>query len=114
MTFSEISEIYSAPRAERGSKYFQYSEGVYLGNPNNYRNIYLAYNPSGTLFGNSASVPSVQLPNPSDKELNDFRDTRYPNTFGVGSILGEMYGEEVKFGVGMEFLSSRDLPQHDY
>ncbi|SJK83846.1 uncharacterized protein HELO_3296A [Halomonas elongata DSM 2581] len=114
MKFSEISEAYEAPEAALSSKYFQYSEGVYLGNPGNYRNIYLAYNPLGVSYGDISPLPFDQTPIPSREVLEDFRDTTHPNTYGVGSILGTMKGEETKFGVGVEYFSSRDLPEHQY
>jgi hypothetical protein len=116
MRFSELAEAYTYNEVNWSSKFFEYNENIYLGNPGNYRNLYLASNPSGIQYG-SASTGIFEVderPNPSKKSSIEFREKSYPNTYGVGKILGGRDDGEADFGIGIEYFSSRDLPEHQY
>lgn len=113
-TFFELSDSYSENKANFSSKLFEYNENIYLGNRGNHRNVYLAYNPAGTDYGRIQMLPYEEMPNPSREVSNQFRKVSYPNTYGVGSILGGREDGETEFGVGVEYFVSRDLPEHQY
>lgn len=113
-TFAEISDSYNENEANISSKFFEYNESVYLANPGNYRNLYLAYNPAGVDYGNTAPLPFEEIPNPTRETSEAFRATSRPNTYGVGKILGGRDEKETEFGVGIEYFVSRDLPEHQY
>ena len=113
-TFSELSDVYSENEADHSSKFFEYNENIYLGNYGNYRNVYLAYNPAGVDYGNISMLPFDEMPKPSREISASFRQSSYPNTYGVGKILGGREHNETSFGVGIEYFISRDLPEHQY
>jgi len=95
------------------SKFYEYAEFHYLGNPGNYRNLYIAYNPAGTEYGAEPSWPEIsELESPS--ALGKFKNSAFPNTFGVGTILGDEEKWVPKAGVGIDFYTARDLPEHSY
>ncbi len=98
------------------SKFYQYQEGHYLGNPGNYRNFYLAYNPAGVDYVEPHSLPDFYNDSkspPSKKDLEEFRNNNTPNTFGVGDILGGPEGLELSFGLGISYYDARDIPDKD-
>lgn len=113
-TFFDLSDKYSENEASYSSKFFEYNENIYLGNYGNYRNLYLAYNPAGIDYGKISILPLDEMPNPSQKVSDSFRQISYPNTYGVGKILGGREDNETVFGVGIEYYTSRDLPEHRY
>lgn len=113
-TFVELSGFYSENVARIGSKYFEYNENIYGGNPWNYRNVYLAYNPAGVDYGRMEALPRDEIPYPSRMVSDQFRNKSHPNTYGVGSIHGGRESGELNFGIGIEYFSSRDLPEHRY
>lgn len=95
------------------SKFYEYAEFIYLGNPGNYRNLYLAYNPSGILYKREPIWPSFEKVE-DKKAIEQFRLSAYPNTYGVGSTLGDDEHWVAHVGVGIDFYLSRDLPEHHY
>ncbi|WP_227659818.1 ETEC_3214 domain-containing protein [Hafnia alvei] len=98
------------------SKFYQYEEGHYLGNPGNYRNFYLAYNPAGVDYFELHSLPDFYNNNkfpPNKKDLEEFRSNNAPNTFGVGDIHGGPEGLELSFGLGIDYYDARDIPDKD-
>jgi hypothetical protein len=98
------------------SKFYQYEEGHYLGNPGNYRNFYLAYNPAGVDYFELHSLPDFYNNNkspPNKKDLEEFRGNNAPNTFGVGDIHGGPEGLELSFGLGIDYYDARDIPDKD-
>ena len=113
-TFFDLSDSYSGNEANFSSKFFEYNEHVYLGNPGNHRNVYLAYNPAGIDYGRIQMLPYEEMPIPSLEVSSRFRKVSHPNTYGVGSILGGRDRGETEFGVGIEYFTSRDLPEHQY
>ncbi|PSU19933.1 ETEC_3214 domain-containing protein [Photobacterium phosphoreum] len=114
-TFFDISEHYDTNFATMGSKFYAYDESIYLGNPGNYRNIYLAYNPAGVDYDrNDEYIDREHMPNPSKEISQTYRKGAKPNTFGVGEMHGSPDGREKSFGIGIEYFSSRDLPEHRY
>lgn len=113
-TFYALSEHYSENQANYSSKFFEYNENIYLGNVGNYRNVYLAFNPAGIDYDDIEMLPFDEMPNPSDEISDRFRRQSYPNTYGVGKILGGRDDNETIFGVGIEFYTSRDLPEYQY
>lgn len=110
--FSELDRgemLYS----NASSKFYEYAEFHYLGNPGNYRNLYVAYNPAGTKYGAEPYCPEIsELESPS--ALAKFKKSAFPNTFGVGTILGDEEKWIPKSGVGIDFYTARDLPEHSY
>ncbi|WKV49490.1 ETEC_3214 domain-containing protein [Dickeya fangzhongdai] len=98
------------------SKFYQYEEGHYLGNPGNYRNFYLTYNPAGADYVELQPLPDVynnkESP-PDKKHLEDFRSNNAPNTFGVGDIYGGPDGLELYYGLGIDYYDARDIPDQD-
>jgi hypothetical protein len=99
--------------SNKSSKFYEYAEFHYLGFPGNYRNIYIAYNPSGTDYGaqmESPSIPELELPSAIAK----FKASAFPNTYGVGEILGDEDQWVPKTGVGIDFYTAIDLPEHNY
>lgn len=98
------------------SKFYKYEEGLYLGNPGNYRNFYLAYNPAGVDYFEVHSLPDFYNNNvfpPNKKDLEKFRANNAPNTFGVGDIHGGPEGLELSFGLGIDYYDARDIPDKD-
>ena len=98
------------------SKFYQYEEGHYLGNPGNYRNFYLAYNPAGVDYAELHSLPDFFNDNeslPNKKDLEKFRNNNAPNTFGVGDMHGGPEGLELSFGLGIDYYDARDIPDKD-
>lgn len=113
-TFLMLSDVYSENEANPSSKFFEYNENIYLGNSGNYRNFYLAYNPAGIDYGEIEMLPYDEMPKPSPAVSYEFRKVSYPNTYGVGKIHGGREYDEINFGVGIEYYTSRDLPEHQY
>ncbi|GAB7266047.1 hypothetical protein DZS_17470 [Dickeya ananatis] len=98
------------------SKFYGYAEYYYLGNPGNYRNFYLSYNPAGVDY--QPLQPLTDLVNdedsPPDKDdLIKFRKNNAPNTFAVGEVLGGPDGPELSFGIGIDYYDARDIPDKD-
>jgi len=114
ITFNDFSDSYSGNEANWSSKFFEYNENIYLGNFGNYRNIYLAYNPAGIDYGNIQMLPLNEMPSPSKEVSDEFRKRSYPNTYGVGASYGGRGDKETTFGIGIEYFSSRDLPEHNF
>lgn len=111
-TFSEIGAG-KVLQSVKTSKFYEYGEIIYLGNPGNYRNLYLAYNPSGVLYKQDPIWPSLE--EVEDKSaIEQFRSSVYPNTYGVGSTLGDDEDWVTQIGLGINFYLSRDLPEHHY
>ncbi|MFM4938162.1 ETEC_3214 domain-containing protein [Aeromonas enteropelogenes] len=113
-TFYALSNNYSENQANYSSKFFEYNENIYLGNMGNYRNVYLAFNPAGVDYGDIEMLPLDEMPTPSDEVSDSFRKKSHPNTYGVGRIMGGRNDHETIFGVGIEYFTSRDLPEHQY
>jgi len=92
------------------SKYYEYAEVIYLGNPSNYRNIYLAYHSSGVDFSEKEHSYAV-LSSQGTAAVTAFRGEARPNTFGVGDMHGFDNEEEIlkEIGVGIDYFSARDL-----
>lgn len=106
-TFSEIGigeHLYS----HLSSKYWEYAEVFYFGNPGNYRNFYFAYNPAGTNYSAETPYPAV-LDRDGKHVVQKMRIKTMPNTFGVGDILGDETQIIKAIGVGIEFYSARDI-----
>ncbi|CAM3258305.1 TPA: hypothetical protein IBW27_004641 [Escherichia coli] len=98
------------------SKFYQYEEGHYLGNPGNYRNFYLAYNPAGVDYFELDPLPDLSNDDkspPNKNDLEKFRNNNAPNTFGVGDIHGGPEGLELSFGLGIDYYDARDIPDKD-
>lgn len=98
------------------SKFYEYEEGHYLGNPGNYRNFYLAYNPAGVDYFELHPLPDFSNDKkspPNKKDLEEFRRNNAPNTFGVGDVLGSPEGLELSFGLGINYYDARDIPDKD-
>ncbi|RAY84283.1 hypothetical protein DP190_11105 [Enterobacter cloacae] len=101
---------------DHSSKFYQYEEGHYLGNPGNYRNFYLAYNPAGVDYVELQSLPDFynnDEPSPNKKDVEVFRSKNAPNTFGVGDINGGPEGLELSFRLGIDYYDARDIPDKD-
>ncbi|WP_318505447.1 ETEC_3214 domain-containing protein [Photobacterium leiognathi] len=114
-TFYQISNHYQTNFANESSKFYEYHESIYLGNFGNYRNIYLAYNPAGVEYPNSGGyIERKDMPHPSREASDSYRQTAMPNTFAVGEMYGEPDGRETSFGIGIEYFTSRDLPEHTF
>lgn len=111
-TFSEIGGGKKF-QSNLSSKFYEYAEFLYLGNPGNYRNLYLAYNPAGILYKREPIWPSFEELE-DKKAIEQFRSSAYPNTYGVGSTLGDDEEWIQHTGVGIDFYLSRDLPEHHY
>ncbi|WP_394152044.1 ETEC_3214 domain-containing protein [Vibrio maritimus] len=112
LTFKEYSDSANFIWSSLTSKFFDYYESMYLGNPGNYRNLYLGYNPSGVFYGEIEVLG--ERDSPSEEELEQFRTKAFPNTFGVGQYLGDVDGIETTFGIGIDYYTSRDLPGHKF
>lgn len=100
----------------RSSKFYEYAEYHYLGNPGNYRNFYLSYNPSGTDYQELEQLPDIfndKNSPPKKDQLNSFREKNAPNTFAVGDINGSPDGIELYFGIGIDYYDARDIPEKD-
>lgn len=110
--FEEYSESSNFISSSLTSKFFDYYEHIYLGNPGNYRNLYLGFNPAGIDYSETIILSGQE--NPSKDALDKFRRNASPNTFGVGEYLGEHNGIETIFGIGIDYYISRDLPEHQY
>lgn len=98
------------------SKFYKYEEGHYLGNPGNYRNFYLAYNPAGVDYFELQPLPDFYNNSesyPREKDLNKYRSNNAPNTFGIGNILGSPDGPELTYGIGINYYDARDIPDND-
>ncbi|CCG88104.1 ETEC_3214 domain-containing protein [Erwinia piriflorinigrans] len=98
------------------SKFYQYEEAHYLGNPGNYRHFYLAYNPAGVEYSNLNPLPDMHNDNNSPPRKNDlvnFRLHNTPNTFAVGDIMGLPNGPELYYGIGINYFVARDIPDKD-
>ncbi|MFZ3423170.1 ETEC_3214 domain-containing protein [Vibrio harveyi] len=113
-TFFELSDHYTKNEADRSSRFYTYAENIYLANPGNYRHLYLAHNAAGANYGGINGILFDEVPNPTRESSEIFRKDSYPNTFGVGEIHGNWGERETAFGVGIEFFSSRDLPEHNF
>ncbi len=99
------------------SKFYEYHEAIYLGNPGNYRNLYLAYNPAGGEYSELKPLPDIandpKKP-PLENDLVIFRKINRPNTFAIGDHLGDQDGIETFYGIGINFYDARDIPTLDY
>lgn len=98
------------------SKFYEYEEGHYLGNPGNYRNFYLAYNPSGVDYFELQPLPDLYNNNespPDKKDLLNFRSNNAPNTFAVGDMNGGPDRTEMYYGIGINYYAARDIPDKD-
>lgn len=100
--------------SERSSKYYAYAESHYMGNPGNYRNIYLAHNPAGVTYEKDSQWEGFGVDVNSKAAIEKFRNYFSPNTYGVGDILGEDKDWNQDNWVGIEYFVSRDLPEHNY
>ncbi len=120
-TFMKISDVSSENSGNLSAKFFSYHEKIYLGYPGNYRNYYLAYNPSGIDYNNSIeSISSEDIFKISEsfkKPLKDdllkrFRTIAIPNTYGVGGINNEEEKALAKhFEIGIDYYISNDIPE---
>jgi hypothetical protein len=107
-TFSEISESATPLYRYLSSKHYGYGEYVYLGNPGNYHNYYLAYNSAGVNYGDwSETVTYVD--GYEDQDLNKFRTIMMPNSFGVGDMRG-VTKDNLIYEVGVDFYTFRNEP----
>ncbi|EKF9803490.1 hypothetical protein O1C99_003613 [Vibrio cholerae] len=111
-TFEEYSDSSNFIWSSLTSKFFDYYEYIYLGNPGNYRNLYFGFNPAGIEY--SETVILSERENPSQVALDKFRKSASPNTYGVGEYLGDHNGPETMFGIGIDYYNARDLPEHQY
>lgn len=98
------------------SKFYQYKEVHYLGNPGNYRHFYLAYNPAGIEYADLNALPDLHNDNnfpPKKADLDHFRQNNTPNTFAIGDIMGSPKGPELYYGIGIDYYVARDIPDKD-
>ncbi|NIG16788.1 ETEC_3214 domain-containing protein [Pantoea sp. Cy-640] len=115
-TFKDFGSDVDYLQSGYSSKFYKYEEGHYLGNPGNYRNFYLSYNPAGTDYSELHALPDFYNSNkfpPNEKDLEEFRDKNVPNTFGIGDIQGDPDGPELSFGLGIDYFDARDIPNKD-
>ncbi|HIE0657710.1 TPA: ETEC_3214 domain-containing protein [Providencia rettgeri] len=98
------------------SKFYQYEEGHYIGNPGNYRNFYLSFNPAGVEYFDLDPLPDIyngeEYP-PNEDDLKKFRANNAPNTFSIGEIQGSNDGPELYFGLGINYYEARDIPESE-
>ncbi len=111
-TFSKISEDYEFIYSNLSSKYYEYAESHYFGNPGNYRTYYLVYSPSGFDFNNDIKkVYSISedeyLQNKS--KIDELRNWLIPNTYAVGDILGDETQILSSYTIGINYFVTRDL-----
>ncbi|TDT51740.1 hypothetical protein DFO53_4248 [Enterobacter sp. AG5470] len=102
--------------SDYSSKFYEYAEYHYLGNPGNYRNFYLAYNPAGVDYQALQPLPDMmndEKSPPKQADLKAFRKQNAPNTFAVGDINGNPEGPEMYFGIGIGYYDARDIPDKD-
>lgn len=90
------------------SKFYEYAERIYLGNPGNYRNFYLGYCPAGILPGKDKFSPAV-LDRDGPLAMKEFREKSTPNCFGVGDILGDEDRIFENIHMGIDYFIARDL-----
>ena len=116
-TFFSYDDNVSFLYSSRSSKFYEYGEVLYLGNPGNYRNFYLTYNPAGVEYAEINPLPDFfndpQSP-PLEKDWVEFRKENRPNTFAVGEYMGDPNGGETFYGIGVDFFDARDVPTLDY
>ncbi len=110
-SYSDKSEFISV---NMSSKVAQYQESFHLGNPGNYRHLVLAYNNLGASYHDFDFFDYEDVARPKKAEIEKFREQAYPNVFGVTASY--LDGKEVEqiFGIGVDFFTSRDLPDLNY
>ena len=86
------------------SKHYGYAEYIYGGNSGNYHNYYFGYNSAGVDYGEIYPFTNYENKN----ELEKFRKTCIPNTFGVGYI-GNISDDKLYYEMGIEYYTSRDI-----
>ena len=106
--FSEIGEaehLYSY----LSSKHYEYAEKIYLGNPGNYRTLYLGYCSSGVYPDVDGLFSPVVVDDYVADAWQHFRQSVGPNCYGVGDSSEE--GEELllQSGVGPDYFVTREL-----
>nr|WP_320165906.1 ETEC_3214 domain-containing protein [uncultured Methylophaga sp.] len=107
-TFSEISQEATHLYSYLSSKHYGYGEYVYLGNPGNYHNYYLAYNSAGVNYGNWNNVVTY-VDGYEGQDLGRFRSIMKPNSYGVGDMKG-VTNDSLNYEVGVEFYTFRNEP----
>lgn len=103
--FGEAEHLYS----EMSSKYYAYAEWIYLGNPGNYKNLYLGYCPAG-VYPEQSSLEPVLLDRDGEKARKRFRNAATPNCFGIGA--GDLDEQKMltHAGFGVDYFTARELP----
>lgn len=112
VTFEEATDgaSYQTLYNNVSSKFYEYGESTYLGNPSNYKKIYLAYNPSGIDFNGNTFMSIDEL---EDKDkIKDMRSKSLPNTYAVGSSAYEENSiiNSENLHIGVDYFTARDLP----
>lgn len=92
------------------SKYFDYARAYPLGNPGNYRTLYLGYHANGADFTPGGVIVSSE----GTAEDHDSALRNHPNTFGMGGgLTRDRHAEFVEyFGLGVDYFSTRNLPDN--
>lgn len=104
--FGDAEHVYS----DMTSKYYEYAEKIYLGNPGNYRTIYLGFCPSGAP-PDWRKFKAAVLDRDGPARVNQFRSENAPNCYGVGDIMGDEGAIVQGVRMGLAYFVARDLPQ---
>ncbi|WP_275369380.1 ETEC_3214 domain-containing protein [Xenorhabdus bovienii] len=114
--FTHYGQNYQFLYSGFSSKFYEYMECHYLGNPDNYRNFYLSYNPAGVDYQPLQPLPDFtndKRSPPKTEDIIRFRNNNAPNTFAVGDIHGSPDGRELFYGIGIDYYDARDIPDKD-
>lgn len=103
-TFYKFGKVSTYLYSYLTSKHYGYAEYIYGGNSGNYHNYYFGYNSAGVDYGDIYPFTNYE----NKDELEKFRRSCIPNTFGVGDI-GNITDDKLYYEMGIEYYTSRDI-----